>query len=62
VDRRSWLWLLVLSAIWGASYLLIKIGLRDLSAPMVAWGRIALAALVLLPFAAGPSRSPGRSS
>jgi drug/metabolite transporter (DMT)-like permease len=44
--------LLALSAIWGASYLLIKIGLRDLSAPMVAWGRISLAALVLLPLAA----------
>lgn len=42
----------MLSAIWGASYLLIKIGLRDLSAPMVACGRIALAALVLLPVAA----------
>jgi drug/metabolite transporter (DMT)-like permease len=52
VDRRSWLWFLLLSSIWGASYLLIKIGLRDLSAEMVAFTRIALAALVLLPFAA----------
>src|SRR6476659_7181480 len=52
MGRRSWLMLLALSAIWGASYLLIKIGLRDLSAPMVAWGRISLAALVLLPLAA----------
>jgi drug/metabolite transporter (DMT)-like permease len=41
-----------LSAIWGASYLLIKIGLRDLSPEMVAFVRIALAALVLLPIAA----------
>jgi drug/metabolite transporter (DMT)-like permease len=52
VDRRSWLWFLLLSSIWGASYLLIKIGLRDLSPEMVAFTRIALAALVLLPFAA----------
>jgi drug/metabolite transporter (DMT)-like permease len=52
VDRRSWFLLLVLSAIWGASYLLIKIGLRGLSPGMVAFGRIALAALVLIPIAA----------
>src|SRR5919201_3053799 len=51
MDRRSWLWLIVLGAIWGASYLLIKIGLRDLSPAVVAFGRIGLAALVLLPIA-----------
>ena len=45
-----WLWLL--ASIWGASYMLIKIGLRDLSAPMVACVRIALAAAVLVPLAA----------
>jgi drug/metabolite transporter (DMT)-like permease len=44
--------LLVLSGIWGGSYLLIKIGLRDLSPEVVAFARIALAALVLLPIAA----------
>jgi drug/metabolite transporter (DMT)-like permease len=52
VDRRSWTLLLALSAIWGASYLLIKIGLRDLSPELVAFTRIALAALLLLPIAA----------
>jgi drug/metabolite transporter (DMT)-like permease len=52
MDRRSWLLLIVLGAIWGASYLFIKIGLRDLSPSMVAFLRIALAALVLLPVAA----------
>jgi drug/metabolite transporter (DMT)-like permease len=52
VDRRSWALFLGLSAIWGASYLLIKIGLRDLSPEMVAFTRIALAALVLLAAAA----------
>jgi drug/metabolite transporter (DMT)-like permease len=51
MDRRSWLWLLALASIWGASYMFIKIGLRDLSAPMVAWVRIALASLVLVPVA-----------
>ncbi len=44
--------LLVLGAIWGASYLFIKIGLRDFSPAVVAFVRIALAALVLLPVAA----------
>jgi drug/metabolite transporter (DMT)-like permease len=47
MDRRSWLLLLVLAAIWGASYMFIKIGVRDLSPAMVAWSRIALAAVVL---------------
>jgi drug/metabolite transporter (DMT)-like permease len=46
------MWLLLLASIWGASYMFIKIGLRDLSAPMVACARIALAAAVLVPWAA----------
>ena len=52
MDRRSWLMLLVLAAIWGASYMFIKIGVRDLSPAMVAWSRIALAAIVLVGVAA----------
>ncbi len=44
--------MLVLSAIWGGSYLLIKIALRDMSFEVVAFSRIALAAIVLLPLAA----------
>jgi drug/metabolite transporter (DMT)-like permease len=44
--------LLWLAAIWGASYMFIKIGVRDLSPSMVAWARIFLAALVLVPIAA----------
>src|SRR2546430_9678295 len=46
------MWLLLLASIWGASYMLIKIGLRDLSAPMIAGVRIGLAAAVLVPLAA----------
>jgi drug/metabolite transporter (DMT)-like permease len=37
-----------LSAIWGGSYLLIKYALEDFSAPMIVWGRTAIAAVVLL--------------
>lgn len=51
MDRRAWSLLLVLAAIWGASYLFIEIGLRDLSAPLIAWMRIALGAAVLVPLA-----------
>jgi drug/metabolite transporter (DMT)-like permease len=52
VDRRSWSLLLALASIWGASYMFIKIGLRDLSPAMVAFVRIGLAAAVLVPVAA----------
>jgi drug/metabolite transporter (DMT)-like permease len=52
MDRRSWFWLLALGGIWGASYMFIAIGLRDLSPGMVAFLRIALAAAVLIPVAA----------
>jgi drug/metabolite transporter (DMT)-like permease len=51
MDRRAWTLLLILGAIWGASYLFIKIGVRDLSPAIVAWARIALAAAVLVPLA-----------
>ena len=47
MDRRAWTLLLALAAIWGTSYMLIKIGLRDLSPGMVAWSRVALAAVIL---------------
>jgi drug/metabolite transporter (DMT)-like permease len=52
VERRNWILLLVLAALWGASYLFIKIGLDDLTPAGVVFTRTALAALVLLPFAA----------
>ena len=51
MDRRAWALLLTLGAIWGASYLFIKIGLRDFSPAMVAWLRVTLAAAVLVPLA-----------
>jgi drug/metabolite transporter (DMT)-like permease len=59
MDRRSWFLLLTLGAIWGASYMFIEIGLRDLSPAMVAFVRIALAALVLVPIAAAQGALSG---
>jgi drug/metabolite transporter (DMT)-like permease len=52
--------LLALSAIWGASYLLIRVAIDDLSAPVVVVGRTALAALVvwlLIVAQGGPARA-----
>ena len=48
--------LLVLAAIWGASYLFIEIGGRDLSAPMISFLRIAFGAAV-----AGPAGAAARA-
>src|SRR5215211_409757 len=52
MDRRAWILFGLLSAVWGASYLFIKIGLDDLSPAMIVFTRTLLAALVLLPVAA----------
>ena len=38
---------LSLSAIWGGSYLLIKIALDGFEAPMIVWARVTLAAVIL---------------
>jgi drug/metabolite transporter (DMT)-like permease len=53
MSRRSWFMFLSLAALWGASYLFIKVGLEDdLAPPFIVFARTALAALVLLPVAA----------
>src|SRR3954447_26392716 len=49
MPRRSWLLLLFLAALWGSSYLFIKIAIDDVSPPIVVFVRTALGALVLLP-------------
>jgi drug/metabolite transporter (DMT)-like permease len=41
----------LLAATWGASYMFIKVGLRDFDAGTIVCGRTALAALVLIPVA-----------
>jgi drug/metabolite transporter (DMT)-like permease len=53
MSRRSWVLFLSLAALWGASYLFIKVALEDeLSPPFIVFARTLLAAIVLLPAAA----------
>ena len=52
MSRRAWWAFAVMSVTWGASYLLIKIGIDGgVPAPDVAWLRVALAAIILVAFA-----------
>jgi drug/metabolite transporter (DMT)-like permease len=51
VDRRSWVLLVILGAVWGASFLLTAIAIRDLTVPVVSLLRTGIGALVLLPIA-----------
>jgi len=52
VNRRAWLLFVLVSVLWGIPYFLIKIAIEDLSPLVVVGGRIAIAALVLIPVAA----------
>jgi drug/metabolite transporter (DMT)-like permease len=56
-DATSWALLLLLSAIWGASFMFIGVAVKDLSALQIVLARVVLAALLLLPvhwFLQGP--------
>lgn len=48
---RAWLAFVGLGITWGLPYFFIKIAVREISPFDVAWGRITLAALILLPIA-----------
>jgi drug/metabolite transporter (DMT)-like permease len=52
VTSRGWLLFAAMVLVWGIPYLLIKVAVEaGLSPPFVAWGRVALAAVLLLPVA-----------
>src|SRR3712207_2646774 len=52
MTRRSWILMAVLAALWGASYMFIKIAIDDgLSDAFIVFARTALGALVLAPVA-----------
>jgi drug/metabolite transporter (DMT)-like permease len=63
VSRRGWLLFAAMSVIWGVPYLLIKVAVQELSPAELVFLRCALAALLLVPFAAarGELRAPLRS-
>lgn len=48
---RTWAAFTALCVIWGTPYFFIKLALQDLSPAVVAWGRIAVGAAVLVPLA-----------
>src|SRR5215213_8073599 len=48
---RAWGLFAVVSLLWGIPYLFIKLAVEDMSPAMVAFGRIAVAFAVLLPYA-----------
>ena len=52
MNRRAWLLMSLLAALWGASYLFIKVALEDgLNPVFIVLARLALGALVLVPLA-----------
>lgn len=51
VSRRSWMLLVIVAAMWGGSFMLTAIAIRDLAVPVVAFTRTAVGALVLAPIA-----------
>jgi drug/metabolite transporter (DMT)-like permease len=52
VDRRSWTLLFATAALWGASYLFIKVALKELPEGTIVFVRVLLGAAVLVPLAA----------
>ncbi|MFT3907608.1 MAG: DMT family transporter [Steroidobacteraceae bacterium] len=62
MSRGAWLAFAALGVIWGLPYFFIKLAVQELSPFVVAWGRIVLAASILLPVAAhrGALRLVGR--
>jgi drug/metabolite transporter (DMT)-like permease len=51
VSPRGWALFGAVSVVWGVPYLFIKLAVEDLSPGFVAWSRVAMAALILLPIA-----------
>lgn len=51
MSRRGWILFGAMSVIWGVPYLLIKVAVDGVSAPVVVFSRTALAAVVLVPIA-----------
>lgn len=57
-SARDWFLLFALGLVWGSSFLGVEIALRDLGPVTVAAGRLAVAALIMVPFAILSGRPP----
>jgi drug/metabolite transporter (DMT)-like permease len=51
MSARAWVVFAAVSVLWGIPYLFIKIAVDDVSPGFVAWGRVVIAAVILLPVA-----------
>src|SRR5450755_4267307 len=51
VSWRGWMAFAALGIIWGVPYFFIKLAVQELSPFVVAWGRVALGTMLLLPIA-----------
>jgi drug/metabolite transporter (DMT)-like permease len=51
VSRKGWVLFATMCVVWGIPYLLIKVAVGGVGVPVVVFGRTALGALILLPFA-----------
>jgi drug/metabolite transporter (DMT)-like permease len=51
MSRRGWMLFAVMSVLWGVPYLLIKVAVGEVSAPVLVFARTAIGAAVLLPVA-----------
>jgi drug/metabolite transporter (DMT)-like permease len=51
MTARGWALFAAVSVVWGVPYMFIKLAVEDLSPGFVAWSRVALAAMILLPIA-----------
>jgi drug/metabolite transporter (DMT)-like permease len=49
---RAWIIFVSLCIVWGTPYFFVKVALTEVSPMMIAWGRIAMAAAILVPIAA----------
>jgi drug/metabolite transporter (DMT)-like permease len=51
MSPRGWILFAAVSVVWGVPYLFIKLAVEDLTPGFVAWSRVMLAAVILLPIA-----------
>jgi drug/metabolite transporter (DMT)-like permease len=61
MSAKAWVAFAALGVIWGIPYFFIKVAVQELSPFVIAWGRVTLAAAILLPVAwhRGALRSAG---